>query len=309
VIGPAARTSRPRGSRHHGLLALLGLGLGLALTGCLSPIPSTMPSTGAPGVAPSPVVTRFDLGATVWIDGFVVNIDSATASLDAKGGPVSVIMRIENPGTEPASLDAPVRLTASGAAFDVAHGTTLPEIPAGANVTLMIEFEVTGRSTIDDGVLRIGRTADHQVQVPFGPGAVQLITLQPVAFDLKGAATAGGLRAVLHRGVVRWDLPDWHTELPNATEALTLTYDASYVGDFVGGLAFTADSVGLRLPDGTVVAPRADGHSQSIALIGPKKTIRGLESRFEIPTGLTGNFALIIRDGSTQKAIPFTIGP
>lgn len=306
MIGRTARPSRPQ---RPGMVGLLGFCLSALLGGCLSPIPSTNPSPAAPGAAPTPLVTRFDIGATVWIDGFVVNVASATASLDAKGGPVTVVLRIENPGTEPAALDAPVRLTASGTAFEVAHGTELPEIPAGAFVQLAIEFEVFGRSTIDDGVLRIGRTQDHQVQVPFGPGAVQLVTLEPVTFGLKGTATAGGLRVVLHGGLIRWDLPDWYTELPNATEALTLTYDAAYVGDFIGGLAFTGASVGLRLPDGSVVAPRADGHSQAIALIRPKQTIRGLESRFEIPTGVNGKFALIIRDGSTQKTIPFTIGP
>ena len=78
---------------------------------------------------------------------------------------------------------------------------------------------------------------------------------------------------------------------------------------FAGGIAFTADNVQLRLPDGTKVSPRPDGHSQSIELIGPGKTVKGMTSRFEIPDGLTGKFALLILDGSSVKAIPFSIGP
>jgi len=302
-------TRRTPRSGRLGLRELLGLALSAVMAACVNPAASPKASTGLPDAGPTPVVTDYELATTVWIDGFVVTIHSAIASLDAKGGPVSVLLRIENPGADDATLDAPIRLTASGAAFELAHGTELPEIPAAGAAELTIEFEVVGRSTIDDGVLRIGRTEDHQVQIPFGPGAVKRVTLEPVAQDLTGTGTAGLLRATLHRAVVRWDLPDWHTELPNTTAAMTLTYDATYTGDFAGGFALTADSVGLRLPDGTVVAPRADGHSQSILLIGPKQTARALESRFEIPTGLTGKFALIIRDGSTQKAITFTIGP
>ena len=64
----------------------------------------------------------------------------------------------------------------------------------------------------------------------------------------------------------------------------------------------------LRLPDGTVVSPRRDGHSQSVELIGAKKTKKGLSSRFEIPAGLTGTFNLLVRNGGQEKAIPFKIG-
>jgi hypothetical protein len=299
-----------RQRRRTGRSGLLCLGLTLTIAGCLGSTALPNPSIRPPDVAATPAVAAFAIAATVWVDGFVITIHSATASLDAKGGPVSIPIAIENPGTEPATLDAPIRLTASGGAvFEVSRGTQLPEVAAGGFAELTIEFEVVGRAAISDGVLRIGRTEDHQAVIPFGPGLARLVTLEPQALELTGTATAGGLRVALRRGGVRWDLPDWHTELPVGTEALTLTYDTTYVGDFAGGLAFTADSVGLRLPDGTIVAPRPDGHSQSIQVVGPKQTARGLESRFEIPTGLTGRFALIIRDGSTRKAIPFTIGP
>lgn len=292
-----------------GRLGLVLVSLAMALGGCGPSTASPGPSATVPVVGPTPIVTEFELATTVWVDGFVVTLHSAIASLDAKGGPVSVLMRIENPGTDDATLDVPIRLTASGATFDLARGTQLPEIPAGAVAEVTLEFEVVGRVKIADGFLRIGRTEDHQVQIPFEPGPVQVITLEPQAINLGGVATAGSLRLALHRAVTRWDLPDWHTELPSGTEVVTLTYDATYTGDFAGGFAFTADNVGLRLPDGTIVAPRPDGHSQSIELIAAKQTLLGLQSRFEIPTGLTGAFALIVRDGRNQKAIPFTIGP
>ena len=108
---------------------------------------------------------------------------------------------------------------------------------------------------------------------------------------------------------MRWDLPDWHDELPLATEALTVTYDVTYTGTFSGGIPFTADNVRIRLPDGTVLAPRADGHSQSIVAIGPGRTARGLTSRFEVPNGLAGFVAFVLRDGSAQKLIQFKVVP
>jgi len=57
-----------------------------------------------------------------------------------------------------------------------------------------------------------------------------------------------------------------------------------------------------------VIGPRRDGHSQSIELIGAGKTKRGLFSRFEIPTGMTGRFGLIVRTGKTSKTIAFDLG-
>jgi hypothetical protein len=284
-------------------------GLALALIGCNaaeSPAPTATP-TRLPG--PTPTVTSYTLATTVWVEGFVVTVHDAIASLDAKGGPVTVLLRVENPGTDAATLDVPIRLTASGAAFEPVHGTELPEIPGGSAAELRIEFEVVGRATIDDGVLRIGRTADHAIQVPFGPGPVQTVTLEPQVGTLNAASTAGGIRLTLRGREVRWDLPDWHQQLPLATEALTVTYDVTYVGSFPGGLAFTADNIGLRLPNGTVVEPRHDGKSQSIVLIGARKTAKGLFSRFEIPNGMSGRFVFIVKDGSIQRSIPFTIPP
>ncbi len=125
---------------------------------------------------------------------------------------------------------------------------------------------------------------------------------------LSGAGAAGDLRIALRASTLRWDLPDWSEELPAATESLQLTYEVTYLGSFPGGFAFTGDNVRLRLPDGTLVEPRRDGHSQSIELIGAEKTKKGLFTRFEIPAGTTGRLALVVRNGSTTKAIPFSLG-
>jgi hypothetical protein len=135
------------------------------------------------------------------------------------------------------------------------------------------------------------------------------VSLQPQTATLSGSTRTTNFHVSLRAVSRRWDLPDWNDELPVTTQAMTITYDSTYAGSFAGGIAFTADNVQLRLPDGTKVSPRPDGHSQSIELIGPGKTVKGMTSRFEIPDGLTGKFALLILDGSSVKAIPFSIGP
>ncbi len=293
------------------LVSRAGLALiaSIALSGCLGDTATPGPSpTAAPPIA-TPVVTTYTIETTAWVEGLVVTVHGASASLDAKGGPVTVTMRIDNPGADVAALDVPIRLTASGYTFNVVSGTVLPEVVAGGSADVSLVFEVDRRSSIDDGVLRIGRPGDHQVQIPFTAGPIPVVTLAPDAAPLSGAVTAGGLRLALRRREVRWDLPDWYLELPVGNEALSLTYDVTYVGTFTGGIAFTGANVRLRLPDGTLVAPRKDGHSQSVVLIGAGKTAKNLASRFEIPNGTNGTLGLLVMDGSFHKVATFKIGP
>ncbi len=280
----------------------------IVLAGCLGDSATPSPSP-TPAALQTAVVTTYPLETTVWVEGLVVTVHYATASLDVKGGPVTVSMRIANPGSEPASLSVPPRLAASGAVFTVVSGTVLPEVVAGASEEISLVFDVEGRSSIEDGVLRIGRPGDHQAKIPFTRGAVPALTLEPQPGVLSAAVTAGDLRLALRHREVRWDLPDWYQELPMTTEALTLIYDVTYVGTFTGGFAFTGANVVLRLPNGTLVGPRQDGHSQSLVVIGAGKTARSLTSRFEIPTGTTGTIGLVISDGLVRQTATFKIGP
>jgi hypothetical protein len=298
VIAPWRRAAAP----------IIGALLAFVLAACLGD--SATPAA-TPTLEPlaTPVSTTYPLEATVWVEGLVVTVHQASAVLDSKGGPVTVTMRIENDGTLTAALDVPLVLNAGGQVFEPVSGTNLPEIDPGASQELSIVFDVEGRASVDDGVLRIGRPADHQAAIPFDAGAPGALTLQPDVAALTTGATAGDVRIVLRRREVRWDLPDWYQELPLATEALTVTYDVTYVGTFSGGFAFTAANVALQLPNGTLVHPRADGRSQSVALIGPQHTARNLFSRFEIPSGTAGKIALVIVVGSVHHPVTFVIAP
>jgi hypothetical protein len=281
----------------------------LALAAC-SAAPTAAPSARPVVAGPTPTITTYALDAKGWIDGFIVKFLSATASLDPKGGTLTVLATIENTGADDAALDAPIVLTAGDATFQLTHGTELPDLPAGDIAAVSLPFDVVGRGSVDDAVIRVGRAGDHVVAVPLLPAGGALVSLEPIELDVAGTGRTGSLKVTLHHVELRWDLPDWHDELPSATQALTITYDATYTGTFSGGFPFTGDNVRLRLPDGsTFLLARQDGHSQSIARIDAGKTAKALSSRFEIQDGLTGAFALFIDDGSSTKAIPFTIKP
>jgi hypothetical protein len=300
------------GARRHGRrLAAIGLSacLPFALASCSS-APS-VPASLAPILAgPTPTVTVYPIDTQAWIDGFRIIVSTATASLDPKGGTLTVQMALENDGTDDATLDAPMVVTSGDATFQLSHGTNLPDEPAGSTSVLSLPFDVIGRGNVDDGVIRIGRTDEHMVSIPLRPAAGGIVALQPIELTVTGSGHTASLRIVLRHVELRWDLPDYNDELPTATQALTITYDVTYTGTFSGGFPLTGDNVRLRLPDQkTFLATRQDGHSQTIVLINAGKTVKSVTSRFEIPDGLNGQFALVINDGSSSRSIPFTIKP
>lgn len=292
---------------------MTGRSAGIAIVLAALVVTACEPEATAPGATETPVpepttvVTTYQLDTTVWYAGLVLTFGSATSELDPRGGTVTVEGRVENPGQDDLQLDAPIRLTAGALSFEPVRGTIYPLVAAGSSVGLTLAFQVLGRGAVADAVLRIGAPDRHQASIPFRLGSEPAVTLEPVDLALKGAASAGDLRLVLSHGLLRWDLPDWADELPAASAALTLTYDATYRGGFSGGFAFTGDNVALTLPNGTVIGPRRDGHSQSVGVIGPGKTLRRLSTRFEIPADLPGTYVLVVQNGSAKGSIKFVL--
>jgi hypothetical protein len=286
---------------------LLGTALAASLAGCLGDGPSAAPTpTRTP--EPTPVSTTYEIGAKVWYEGLVLTIDRATATLDDRGGPVDVLVAVENPGAEAAALDAAISLVVGGVRTEPTRDSQVPSAPGGGSVAAILRFELQGVPSVDDAVLEVGAAPEHVGRVALARNPEPPRVFEPSAFDLSGSATAGALKLTLRTGLLRWDLPDWSQQLDAGVQALTLTYDATYAGDFAGGFPFTGDNVALRLPDGKLINSRRDGHSQSIELIGARKTKKGLSSRFEIPAGVTGKFALVVRSAGATKAITFAIG-
>lgn len=281
--------------------------LAAVLVGCAdAEAPSAAPTpTRAPD--PTPIVTTYAVGTTVWYEGLVLHFDLVRATLDDRGGPVVVTLRIDNPNEDIGELDGKIRLVVDGKRIDATRESIVPSVPAKGSAGAVLTYELQGIASVDDAVIEVGAAPLHVAKVPLTPAAGKPLVFEPLALALKGSGMAGTVKITLRSGLLRWDLPDWSQELDAKLAALTITYDVTYAGDFGGGLAFTGDLVALRLPDGKVVEARKDGHSQSVELIGPRKTKKDLFSRFEIPSGATGKFALLVRSGDAVKAIPFTI--
>ena len=284
------------------------LALAVVLVGCASEGPPPTAATPTAVPLPTPVTTTFAINQTAWYAGLIVHVNSVTAVLRAGTGSVAADIRIENPGPDTATLEAPIRLTSSGQVIEPVRGTELPDVPAGGSVAVTVPFDVDDAFDLDVAAIRIGRTAYHQVVLPLVEGRLTLSTLAPRHFDLVGFAQAGQLLVSVHGADLRADLPDWGIELAPDVMALTITYDARYVGTFGGGFAFTPANIGLVLPDGRTIAAREDGHSAPAALIGRGKTVSALQSRFDVPAPGIGTYALVIRDGRATRTIPLAIG-
>ena len=281
----------------------------LGLAGCDTTTPSTAPSTSTPAPIATPSQTAYHLDTDVWYAGLVLHWDLATALLDSRGGTVDVAFRIDNPGQEDADLDAKMTLVVAGNRIIPTRESHVPSTPAGKTALGLLTFELQGIASAADAYLEIGADPDHIAVVPFSASAgLDPVTFQPIEKALKGAGSAGTLQVTLRHGQLRADLPDWNQELRANLRALTVTYDVRYNGDFTGGFAFTADNISLRLPNGRVVDPRADGHSQSIELISAGGTKPRLFSRFEVPASAKGKFTLLIHNGESQGSVTFTIG-
>lgn len=298
---------RPGAMRPPSIAPAIALAIALAVAGCGGEAPPTAAPTPTRAPEPTPVVTTYEIGATLWYEGLVVHVDRVTSTLDARGGPVDVTITVENPNPDPAELQSTVFLLAGNELIRPTRESEVPPIPQEEQVTAVLTYELQGLSTIIDAVVRLGEPPSHVASVPITRRGGTAVTLEPRTFALTGEATAGELRVSLTSGLQRWDLPDWALELPVDRQAISVTFDATFTGDFPGGFAFKADNIALRLPDGTDVAPRADGHSRPVELIGPGKTKRKLTARFEIPSDVTGPILFVVIDGDEEATIPLVI--
>ena len=114
-------------------LAALAMAVTL-LAGCIdAPVPSATP-TPTPSPEPTPTTITYQLGATIWYEGLIIHVDDAVATLDQRGGPVEVSLRIENPGDDEGELDGRIRLlvdvTSSDPPVEATRESKVPTIPA-----------------------------------------------------------------------------------------------------------------------------------------------------------------------------------
>jgi hypothetical protein len=294
-----------RGGRLAQLAAIVAIAAMSA--GCLGDAPASVAPTSTPQPEPTPRTTTYTIGTAVWYEGIVLHIDSATSVLDARGGPVDVSITIENPADIDAELQAKIYLRVGDDLVEPTRESVVPTIPAAGHAATVMTYELQGVSSVNDAGIQIGGAPDHIGFVPLTASGGSPVTLEPRELAFSGEGTAGELEITIAGGLRRWDLPDWSQELHEDRQVIIVDYDATFTGGFTGGFAFTGNNVALRLPDGTEVPPRADGHSQSVELIGAGKTKRGLFSRFEVPASVTGTIWFVVIDGDKEQEIPLVI--
>ncbi len=281
----------------------------LVVAGCLG---DGGPASFAPSPTrepqPTPVTTTYDAVGTVWYEGLVLQVDRVTAVLDARGGPVDVSLTVENPNVDAAELQATIFLVVDGTPVRPTRESRIPPIPAEGQVSSVMTYELQGVTSIEAAGVQFGEAPNHTAFLPLTAGNAVAVTLEPRPLVLTGTATVEDLQITLTEGVQRWDLPDWSQELPVDRQVILVTFDATFVGGFAGGFPFNAaTNVGLRLPDGTDVPPRADGHYRPVELIGAGRTKRNLTTRFEIPSSVTGGVWFVITVGDEEGRIPLVI--
>jgi hypothetical protein len=274
---------------------------------CAGEPPPTLAPTPTREPEPTPLTTTYDLATSVWYEGILISVNRAVAVLDERGGPVTVEVELANSSRDETELEAKIWLVVGDTRVPPTRESTIPPLPAEAEVAATLTYELQGITSVDAATIEIGDAPYHIGIVPLTTAGGTAVTLQPTELAFSGAGTAGELEIDITGGVRRWDLPDWSEELPAESQAITVTYDATFTGGFSGGFAFTDKNVALRLADGTTVRPRTDGHSQSVELIGPGKTKRGLSSRFEIPASVTGTIDFVVLDGDKEDLIPLVI--
>src|SRR5438034_11586086 len=103
------------------------------LAGCIdAPVPSATP-TPTPSPEPTQTTITYQLGATIWYEGLILHVDDAVATLDERGGPVEVRIRIENPGDDEGELDGRIRLlvdaTSNDPPVEATRESKVPSIP------------------------------------------------------------------------------------------------------------------------------------------------------------------------------------
>ena len=287
-------------------LALLAI-VSVIVAGCFDAPSASVVASPTPAPEATPVTTTYDLGASVWYEGLVVHLDRAVAILDDRGGPVIVDVRVDNPSVDPSELAATIYLVVGDERVEPTRDSELQPIAEGGSVEGRMTYELQGVTSVDAAAIEIGDAPSHIGRVPLTAAGGEPVSLEPRTFDLDAAGAVGDLKVTLRSGLVRWDLPDWAEELDADKQVVILTYDATFIGSFTGGFAFTDENVALRLPDGTEVGPRPDGHSQSVELIGAGRTKSDLFTRFEIPAGVTGDVEFLVIDEGTSKAIPLAI--
>src|SRR6185369_11932724 len=200
VTGSPRRDAAPRLAT---VLAVLILGV----AACDDAAPSIAP-TPSPTPEPTAKLTTYQLGTTVWYEGLQIEVVSVTATLDQRGGPVEVLLRMDNPTDQDSSLDGAVTLLVGTVRAEPTRDSQIPEVPAQGSAAATLTYELQGIASIDLAMLEIGAGPLHVARVPMTPFGGTPVVFEPQELALTGSGASGTLKLTIHAGELRWDLPD-----------------------------------------------------------------------------------------------------
>src|SRR6187431_1921442 len=265
-IAPGAETGRRlpalaiAGALSLAIAACGGGAAAAAATADPVPVATVEAAAESASAAPTPSTVAVQVGQTIWFAGFKVAFGGATAELTpGRGGSVTIEATFENTGDEDARFDGSLNLASAGENATEGMGMDIPSVPGGQTGKGTLAFDVEDSFTFDDAVLTVGRATNQQAIVPLTAMAGTAVVLEPVEVAVSESGKADDLKIELNTGELRADQPWNHGQMEKGSFVLTVTYDASFVSDFAGGFAFTAENVALTLPDGTTVGTIQDG--------------------------------------------------
>jgi hypothetical protein len=149
---------------------------------------------------PDPV-TRV-IGKTGWWGGFAITVDQVVAeAVSGEAIEVKLDISFENLGEDAAEPPSATLQGRDGVVFDTFD--TLPSIAGAGSATGSVGFwaepsqygaEVSDLEAAMDGLTLVyGESGDNQTIIPLGPGEV--VTFEPIAFDVTGQAAHGDVVA------------------------------------------------------------------------------------------------------------------
>ena len=94
----------------------------------------------------------------------MLHVDRVTSILDARGGPVEVALRVDNPGADTTELQATIFLRVDGIPLEPTRASRVPPIPGEGQVTAVMTYELQGVTSVEDGA-RAGRRGPQPPRV------------------------------------------------------------------------------------------------------------------------------------------------
>lgn len=176
----------------------------------------------------------YPVNQTFWHSGFMVEIGDAIYAGTEPDifGEQDITLTLEatftNEGPNEDYLFATVTLITPDDTRTIPPGLGgLPNVPSGMSADGEYVFPVDENFSIDEAYILVGDGDEQQAQVPLGPGAGELVALEPVDVPVTGTISTSLVDLNFTGGELRADYPSSHRQVEAGKLALTLNFDAT----------------------------------------------------------------------------------